>query len=38
MSSDRLLFWFIVGVGVITTYLMVTSPERKEIEEDWWDQ
>jgi hypothetical protein len=40
--SDRLLFFFIMGVGLLTTYLMMTAPEltaqdRKEMEEDWWD-
>jgi len=40
--SDRLLFWFIIGLGVVTTYLIVTAPprtaqERKEMEEDWWE-
>ena len=39
--SDRLLFWFIMGIGVLTTYLMMTAPElsakdREEMEEDWW--
>ena len=42
MSPDRLLFCFIVGIGVLTTYLVMTAPERtaperKEMEEDWWD-
>jgi hypothetical protein len=41
MSPDRWLFCFIIGVGILTTYLMVTAPEltpeeRKEMEEDWW--
>jgi|694.fasta_scaffold68321_12 hypothetical protein len=40
--SERALFFFIVGVGLLTTYLMLTAPEltaqdRKEMEEDWWD-
>ena len=40
--SDRLLLWFIVGVGIMTTYLVMTAPditaqERKDVEEDWWD-
>ena len=41
MSPDRLLFCFIIGIGILTTYLMMTAPprtleERKEMEEDWW--
>ena len=40
--SDRLLFCFVMGLGILTTYLMLTAPEltaqdRKEMEEDWWD-
>ena len=42
MSSDRLLFFIVMGIGILTTYLMMTAPprtaqERKEMEEDWWD-
>lgn len=40
--SERALFWFIMGIGALTTYLMLTAPEltakdRREMEEDWWD-
>ena len=40
--SDRLLFFIVMGIGILTTYLMLTAPprtaqERKEMEEDWWD-
>ena len=42
MSSDRLLFFIVMGIGILTTYLMMTAPprtaqERKEMEEDWWE-
>ena len=42
MSSDRLLFFIVMGIGILTAYLMMTAPprtaqERKEMEEDWWE-
>ena len=42
MSSDRLLFFIVMGIGILTTYLMMTAPprtaqERKEMEDDWWE-
>jgi hypothetical protein len=38
---DHSLFFVIVGLLILTAYLIATKPEitaqeRKEMEEDWW--
>jgi len=40
--TDTPLFIIIVGLLIVTAYLMATAPkttaqERKEMEEDWWE-
>jgi hypothetical protein len=40
--NDTPLFFVIVGLLALTTYLIATAPkttaqERKEMEEDWWE-
>lgn len=42
MTNDTPLFFIIVGLLILTAYLMATAPkttaqERKEMEEDWWE-
>lgn len=39
--TDRILFFVIAGLLLLTFYLMATAPkitaqEREEMEEDWW--
>jgi hypothetical protein len=41
MTNDTPLFVIVVGLAILTTYLIATAPkttaqERKEMEEDWW--
>jgi hypothetical protein len=41
MNNDTPLFVIIVGLAILTTYLIATKPkiteqDRKEMEEDWW--
>jgi hypothetical protein len=41
MTNDTPLFVIIVGLAILTTYLIATRPvitdeERKSMEEDWW--
>lgn len=42
VTNDTPLFVIIVGLAILTTYLIATAPkttaqERKEMEEEWWD-
>jgi hypothetical protein len=41
MNNDTPLFVIIVGLAILTTYLIATAPkiteqEREEMEEEWW--
>ena len=41
MTDDTPLFVIIIGLAVLTAYLIATRPpitaqEREEMEEDWW--
>jgi hypothetical protein len=41
MTNDTPLFVIIVGLAILTTYLIATAPkitkqEREEMEEEWW--
>jgi hypothetical protein len=41
MTDNTPLFAIIVGLAILTTYLIATRPpitaqERKEMEEEWW--
>jgi hypothetical protein len=41
MTNDTPLFAIIIGLAVLTAYLIATAPkiteqERKEMEEEWW--
>jgi hypothetical protein len=39
--TDRVLFFVVVGIVLLSIYLTATAPEttaqeREEMEEDWW--
>jgi hypothetical protein len=41
MTADNWLFILVMGIIILTTYLIATAPkttaqERKEMEEEWW--
>ena len=41
MTADNWLFVLVMGVIILTIYLIATAPkttaqERKEMEEEWW--
>ena len=41
MTEDTPLFVIVVGLVILTAYLIATAPkttaqERKEMEEEWW--
>jgi hypothetical protein len=41
VTNGTPLFVIVVGLAILTTYLIATAPkttaqERKEMEEDWW--